>query len=172
MGILRGRVWFLLWSLERDDFSRTPCERSGQWARKKRQGSFQAWASCQLWQKRTSSSYAYLQRTVCGFLEKQSIRGRLGFETCFTRQILEIPTDWPKKVSGKKLSDFRKNLHVQRLGEVYESQGLVCFLEHRDFDDPGSEDLINEELFWTSGTRRARGMSEDGAGIRTRPIKC
>ena len=57
------------------------------------------------------------------------------------------------------------------LGEVYESQGLVCFLEHRDFDDPGSEDLINEELFWTSGTRRARGMSrmsEDGAGIRTR----
>ena len=61
-----------------------------------------------------------------------------------------------------------KSLHVQMLGEVYESQGLVCFLEHRDFDDPGSEDLINEKLFWTSGTRRARGMSEDGAGIRTR----
>ena len=40
-----------------------------------------------------------------------------------------------------------KSLHVQMLGEVYESQGLVCFLEHRDFDDPGSEDLINEKLF-------------------------
>ena len=46
--------------------------------------------------------------------------------------------------SAKKLSDFRKSLHVQRLGDVYESQGLVCFLEHRDFDDPGTEDLINE----------------------------
>ena len=70
----------------------------------------------------------------------------------------------------KKMSDLRKSLHVQRLGEVHESQGLVWFLEHPDFDDPGSEDLINEEWFWASGTRRARGMSEDGAGIRTRPI--
>ena len=52
-----------------------------------------------------------------------------------------------QRKSPEKLSDFRKSLHVQRLGEVYESQGLVCFLEHRDFDDPGSEDLINEELF-------------------------
>ena len=64
----------------------------------------------------------------------------VGFRNLF------YPTD-PKKVSGKKLSDFRKSLHVQRLGEVYVCQGLVCFLEHRDFDDPGSEDLINEELF-------------------------
>ena len=32
-----------------------------------------------------------------------------------------------------------------QLGGVFETQGLVCFLEPRDFDDPGSEDLINEE---------------------------
>ena len=29
-------------------------------------------------------------------------------------------------------------------GEGVERQGLVCFLEPRDFDDPGSEELINE----------------------------
>ena len=38
---------------------------------------------------------------VCGFFHKQSIHGRLDFETCFTRQILEIPTDQPKKVCDK-----------------------------------------------------------------------
>ena len=46
-----------------------------------------------------------------------------------------------RKSPKKKLSDYRKSF--QRLGEVYESQGLVCFLEHHDFDVPGSEDLIN-----------------------------
>ena len=51
---------------------------------------------------------------------------------------------------------------------------MVCFLEHRDFDDPGSDDLMNGEndRDRISGTRRARGMSEDGAVILTRPIKC
>ena len=26
---------------------------------------------------------------------------------------------------------------------IFERLGLVCFLEHRDFDDPGSDDLMN-----------------------------
>ena len=47
--------------------------------------------------------------------------------------------------SAKKPVRYLESLHVQRLGGVYESQGLVCFLEHRGFDYPGSEDLINEE---------------------------
>ena len=45
-------------------------------------------------------------------------------------------------------------------------------MEHRDCDDPGIEDLINEEPLRSLGTRQAGGMPEDGAGIRTRPIKC
>ena len=32
-----------------------------------------------------------------------------------------------------------------KLGGVFERQFLVCFLMPRDFDDQGSEDLINEE---------------------------
>ena len=40
------------------------------------------------------------------------------------------------------------------------------------FNDPGIEDLINEKLLRNLGTRRARSMTEDGAGIRTRPKKC
>ena len=80
----------------------------------------------------------------------------------------------PRK-SVTKTVRFRKSLNVQRRVVVwwgFERQGLVCFLEPCDFDDPGSEDLINEEWFRTSGTHQARGMSEDGAGIRTRPIMC
>ena len=51
-------------------------------------------------------------------------------------------------------------------------RGRICFVEHRDIDNPGIEDLINEELLRSSGTCRSRSMSEDGAGIRTQPIKC
>ena len=54
-----------------------------------------------------------------------------------------------------------------QLGRGFERQGLVCFLELDlgDFDDPGMEDLINEES-WVriSGTRRAKSMSEDAPG--------
>ena len=32
-----------------------------------------------------------------------------------------------------------------QLGGISETQGFVCFLEPCNFDDPGSEDLINEE---------------------------
>ena len=54
---------------------------------------------------------------------------------------------------------------------IFERLGWVCFLEHRDFDDPGSDDSMNGEND-RDEFRRPRGMSEDGAGIRTRPIKC
>ena len=46
-----------------------------------------------------------------GLLGIQSIRGQLDFETFFTQQILEIPTDTPTKVCDKKLSNFSKSLH-------------------------------------------------------------
>ena len=76
----------------------------------------------------------------------------------------------------ENLSDFRKSLHVQRRAVVrwdsVEGQGLVSFVEQRDYDDPGIEDLFKEEPLRISGTRRARSMSEDGAGIRTQPRKC
>ena len=55
---------------------------------------------------------------------------------------------------------------------IFERQGLVSFVEQRDFNDPRIDDLVNEEPSRISGTRRARSMPEAGAGIRTRPIKC
>ena len=42
----------------------------------------------------------------------------------------------------RKAYMFKERL---QLGGGFERQGLVCFLEPHDFDDPGSEDLINEE---------------------------
>ena len=140
MGFLRGRFWVSLWSNVMH-FSQKPCERSGSWARKKRQGSFLVWAGCQLRQKRTCSPYL---QPMCVPWETLGT-WTVGFRNLF------YPTD-PRnndrlthaRKHAKKLFDFRKSLHVQRLGDVYESQGLVCFLEHRDFDDPGTEDLINE----------------------------
>ena len=89
-------------------------------------------------------------------------------------------TDRPSHESVRKiLASFKIGealVHVQRrilvtLGLA--RQGLVCFLEPRDFDNPGREDLTgNEGWFRISGTRRARAMSEGGAGTRTRQIKC
>ena len=57
------------------------------------------------------------------------------------------------------------------LSVIFERQCLVFFGEQRDFDDPGIDDLINEEPSPISGTRVPVGqdMSEAGAGIRTRP---
>ena len=49
---------------------------------------------------------------------------------------------------------------------------MAFFVEQRDFDDRGIDDLINEEEPFISGTHWARGMSEADAGICTRPIKC
>ena len=42
---------------------------------------------------------------------------------------------------------------------IFERQGLVFFVEQHDFDDPGIDDLINEEPSPISGTRRANTRS-------------
>ena len=39
---------------------------------------------------------------------------------------------------------------------IFERQGFVLFVEQRDFDDPGIDDLINEKPSPISGNRRAR----------------
>ena len=48
---------------------------------------------------------------------------------------------------------------------------MLSFVEQRDFDDPGIDDLT-PRIITSLGTRRARIMTEAGAGIRARPIKC
>ena len=59
------------------------------------------------------------------------------------------------------------------LSVIFERQGLVFFVEQRDFDDPGIDDLINEEPSLhqsspISGTRRARHVG-GRRRERTRP---
>ena len=52
--------------------------------------------------------------SVYGFLAIRSIRVDCWISKLFTRQTLELPTDRPtNRKSAKKLSDFRKSLHVQ-----------------------------------------------------------
>ena len=84
-----------------DNSSQKPCERSGSWREHGRNGN----DLFKLDRAATASfgRKGHVRRTysVCGFFDVQSIRWRLDFETCFTRQILEIPTDWPKKVCDK-----------------------------------------------------------------------
>ena len=70
-------------------------------------------------------------------------RGRFDFETFFNQQILEIPTDRPIKVCEKNCPILGKAYMFKE--EFFERQELVCFVEQRDFDDPGMEDLINAE---------------------------
>ena len=93
VGFLRGRLWFPLWSNVVTN-SQKPFERSGSWARKKR---------CSLMGLPASAKkdMFVVLTAACGFLDKQSIPGRSDFETCFTRQILEIPTDWPQNICEK-----------------------------------------------------------------------
>ena len=50
------------------------------------------------------------------------------------------------------IRNAKKGPHFQ--SKVVERLGLVCFLEQRDFDDPGIDDLMNGERFQISGTRR------------------
>ena len=57
-------------------------------------------------------------------------------------------TDCPKKVCDKSCRILGLAYMLKEgleLGGGFQRQDLVCFLEPRDFDDPGSEDLINEE---------------------------
>ena len=59
----------------------------------------------------------FLTGSVYGFLAIRLIRVDCWISKLFTRQTLEIPTDQPTNMtnrkSAKKLSDFRKSLHVQ-----------------------------------------------------------
>ena len=50
-----------------------------------------------------------------------------------------------RKSATKTVRYYEKLTERLWLGGGFERQGLVCFLEPRDFDDPGSEDLINKE---------------------------
>ena len=106
-----------------------------------------------------------------GFLAIRSIRVDCWISKLFTRQTLELPTDRPtnRKSAKKKLSDFRKSLHVQSI-VIFERHGLVFFVEQHDFDDPGIDDLINEEPSPISGTRRARHVG--GRRRDTHTAKC
>ena len=46
----------------------------------------------------------------------------------------------------KKPFDIHKKSFIFKVELlIFERLGLVCFLEHRDFDDPGSDDLMNAE---------------------------
>ena len=58
------------------------------------------------------------------------------------------------------------------LSVIFERQGLVFFVEQRDFDDPGIDDLINEEPppIYNSGTRQARHAG--GRRRDTHTAKC
>ena len=56
------------------------------------------------------------------------------------------------------------------LSVIFERQCLVFFGEQRDFDDPGIDDLINEEPSPISGTRRARHVG--GRRRDTHTAKC
>ena len=46
-----------------------------------------------------------------------------------------------KKPFDKKSFIFKEELLIL----IFERLGWVCFLEHRDIDDPGSDDLMNGE---------------------------
>ena len=56
------------------------------------------------------------------------------------------------------------------LSVIFERRGLVFFVEQRDIDDPGIDDLINEEPSPISGTRRARHVG--GRRRDTHTAKC
>ena len=98
--------------------------------------------------------------SVYGFLATRSIRVDCWILKFFTRQTLELPTDRPtNRKSAKKTVRFSEKLtclHEFWLSVIFERQGLVFFVEQHDFDDPGIDDLINEEPSPISGTRRAR----------------
>ena len=68
----------------------------------------------------------------------RSIRGWLDFET-WTDQ-----TTKPRKCAKKNLFDKKSFIFKVEL-LIFERLGLVCFLDHRDFDNPESDDLMNGE---------------------------
>ena len=89
------------------NFSHKPCERSGSWARRKRQGYFLVWED---WRFQWACS-SYLHRMP---VPRQTIntRGLLDFEFLLPNRSSKYRQTGPRK-SAKKLSDFWKSLHVQ-----------------------------------------------------------
>ena len=68
---------------------------------------------------------------------------------------------------------LKKGFIFKVSSRVVEKLGLVCFLEQRDFDYPGIDNLMNGERFQISGTRRDgsttwRMPSSIGSTPRTR----
>ena len=174
MGFLRGRVWFPLWSnvitLARNRVNDR--DRDVSTEEKAR-----VFFSLMRLPASTEKDMFILLTAYGMWVPWQTIdMWSIGFWSLFYPTDTRNTDRLTQESLWQKTVHFRKSLHVQRRvvvrGGGVERQGLVCFLEPRDFDDPGSEDLINKEWFWTSGTRRARGMSKDSSGIHTRPIKC
>ena len=156
---------------QRDNFSQKPCERSGSWREHGRNGK-------DLFKLDRAASFGrkgHVRRTysvpVCGFFDKQSIRGRLDFETCFTRQLLEKTDRLTQESLRPKLSAFRKSLHVQRKVVVWWG-----------FWEAGFGLLSGAPWFRRSGERGfdqrrmirgpRLGQRHVGGRRRTRPIKC
>ena len=72
----------------------------------------------------------------------RSIRGWLDFET-WTDQITKPRNSF----QSVQKTPFDEKRFIQFKAEllIFERLCLVCFLEHGDFDDPGSDDLMNGE---------------------------
>ena len=133
------------------NFSQKPCERSGSGAKKKRQGSFLAWAwaSCQL--QRTCSSY--LQRVPWQTIDT---RGLLDLETILLDRSLKYQQTDSRK-SAKKLFNFWKSLHVQvelYFSGIFERHSLVSFVEQRD-----SHNNFGQQPCERSGSWREHGRN-------------
>ena len=111
--------------------------------RQERQESFRAWAASK---GMFTDSYSYWQRTIDTWTVRFWNLDRPNHKTTKATK--------PRKYAKKNilLRNAKKRLHFQ--SRVVERLGLVCFLEQRDFDDPGIDDVMNGERFQISGTRR------------------
>ena len=137
-----GGFWVSLWSNVMH-FSQKPCERSGIII-----GTVSTEEKARICSGLGGLS-ASAEKDMFGVLTAyvRSLRNtRYVNETCFTRQILEITTDWPMQESLRKNCPILGKLTcLKARWRLWESGfGLLSILEHRDFDDPGTADLINE----------------------------
>ena len=149
---------------------RQKSKRSRSWAWKKREGSFRAWAASKgmvvaLTAYAGSSGYDRCV-DVDGWIRVWNLLFLSNRSSKYRQTTVE-----PRKFA-KKLSDIRKAYMFKvelyrKLGWIFESQGLVCFVEQRDFDDPGINDLImNEERLRISfgdpsGQKHVEGRCRD-----------
>ena len=117
------------------------------------------------------------------FLYWQSVR--IPCDTIDTRGLLDFETFLPDRPSNYRQTDpqiesLRKNCPIFGkaymfkvefwLSVIFERQSMGFFVEQRNFDDPGIDDLINEEPSPISGTRRARYVG--GRRRDTHTAKC